>query len=97
MRTKTIGTSLTNKEHSMLMSALHERGQTITEYGLMSLGVVLSEQRMIEKRERDGKVAKVVSIKVSDKVFNDVLALIETQGCSKTDLVFAVFKDLLVG
>ena len=94
MRKHTIGAGLTNEEYENLHCSLKKRNQSMTEYGLMKLANVLKTGAIINKRHRNGKVAHVITLRVSDFVYQEVLDFIQVQGCKKTDLVAALFQEL---
>ena len=96
---KTISTNLTCEEYENLLSFLDKRGQSISEYTLMSLAVLLEDKDpVIMKRCRNGRKGPkfTITIRCSDCVFSAVAEFAQRHNRSKAEVVGTAISKALV-
>ena len=90
---------MTYDEYERLVEFLGKREQSISEYLLMSIAVLLeSEDFECEKRNRKTRKGpkKSVTVKCSDYLYNTVSELAQNNGVSKAELLGSAIKDALI-
>ena len=93
-----LSTSVTYEEYDNMIDFLSKRQQSISEYALMSIAVLLDDDCLVfEKRDRKVRKGpkKTVTVKCSDYLYSAVSEVALNKGVSKAEIVSEAIKDAL--
>ena len=97
-KTKKLSITLTDNEYNNLISFLSDRKQSISEYTLMCIAVLLKDEKAIVRKEnrkyRKGP-RKAVYIKCSDYLFTAITECSHRCGVSRAEIVSQAIKEAI--
>lgn len=90
-------THLTNKEYENFQNFIKGRNQTISEYTLMAVAVLLEKDIEVEKRlrKKDEVRQKIITVRCSECVYKAVEKYAQLQNRSHSEVVAMALKEAI--